>query len=29
MSNFPAISWREEVTFRHDDVGFVLDQYAG
>jgi hypothetical protein len=29
MSNFSAISWREQVTFWLDgDVRFVLDQYA-
>ena len=29
-SNFPAISWREQVNFQLDDdeVHFVLDQHA-
>jgi hypothetical protein len=30
LSNFPAISWREQGNFQwdDDDVRFVLDQYA-
>jgi hypothetical protein len=31
MTNFSAISWREQVTFQwddNDDVCFVLDQHA-
>jgi len=30
MSNYSAISWREQVNFRWDDdeVRFILDQHA-
>jgi len=31
MSNFPAISWQEQVTVRRDDsdiLPFVLDEYS-
>jgi len=28
MSNFSAISWREQATFWRNDFRFVLDQHA-